>query len=1007
MKNNNYENKFFQIRNYFKSSLIFFLCIIFNNVHAQEKTITGRVVDESGVPLAGVNIIIEGTQTGTLSDFDGNFTINAPSNSKLVFSYVGMKAQTVSIGNQTQLNTVMQEDLSALDEVVVVGYGTRKRSDMIASVTSVDPANMTKVATADVAEMLRGKAAGVRVTLGDGGPLGNSSIVIRGQNALNGELTGAYIIVDGVPAGSINDINPNDIESLEVLKDAAALAIYGSRGANGVVLITTRRGKLGITSINYNGATGLQTFNRAFDIYSGDEFAQLKREAFRTSNGGVYRPDSEIFSALELESVQTGNYIDWEKLILRTGTTHNHQISISSGTEKTKVYSSFNFFQNEGIIPNSAGTRVSGRFNIDQEVTKWLKVGVNTSLQYSREDGPNVGGILLTAISTSPLGRVFNDDGSLRFLPGDFSENRNPLIDLYETNTRDDSRNDIVNIFADLTLFKGLNYRINASRRSWNNKQRSYNSTNSVTGIIRGGIGSGFIYFQDNEEWQVENILTYKPEFKSDKHKLDITVLHSASEQKYTNFRNTSDQIPNDILGINGLETALINIPLIAESRSGLVSFAGRVEYGYDSRYYMLVSARADGSTRFGVNNKWGYFPAVGVSWNAHNESFLKNITAINQLKFSSSYGDIGNQTIGNGGTLTSGVQRDYILGGQQVSGLIPGDRLANPDLKWETTTTLNVKMDFGFLSNRINGTVEWYDSRTRDLLQSESLPTGLGYTNRLVNKGEIQNTGIEANLDLGIVRTNDLKVNLGFIFTKNTNKLLSLGGIDGDGDGREDDNVGNRWFIGKSLGGHFQRMGIGIFQQGEDIVNSAQPTAMPGDIKQLDVNGDGIINDDFDRVFTDGVEAWFGTVSLNMEYKGIDFSADVNIVEGRTRYNTFLVGYNEGGSLRGIKNGIKQNYWTPENPGGNFPRPSEANDPTNLFTIALQDASYIRLQNVTLGYSLPSQALDILGLNKLRFYVTGSNLITITDYQSFSPEKNPNEYPEAVTIVAGLQLSF
>ncbi len=512
MKKNNQKDKLL-VGQYFRSSLVMMICFICSNIIAQDKTITGVIVDEAGVPLPGVNIIIKGTNTGTQGDFDGNYNIQASLGQTLTFSYVGMTPVSVVVGNETTIDITMQLD-SQLDEVVVVGYGTRRKSDLIASVASVDPEQMTKVATADVAEMLRGKASGVRVTLDDGGPLGNSTIVLRGQNALDGSQVSAYIIVDGVPAGSINDINPNDIESLEILKDAAALAIYGARGANGVVLITTKRGKLGVTSVNYNGSMGLQQFNRNFDIYSGAEFAQLKREAFRTSNGGTYLPDSQIFSGLELESVQSGNYIDWERLILRTGTTHNHQVSISSGTENTTVYTSFNFFQNEGIIPNSAGTRVSGRINVDQKINEWLKLGVNTSLQFSREDGPNVGGVLLNSITTSPLGRVFNDDGSLRLLPGDFSENRNPLIDLQETNTRDDSRNDIVNIFADVTLFKGLNYRINASRRSWNNKQRSYNTTNSITGIINGGVGSGFIYFQDNEEWQIENILTYKPQFR-------------------------------------------------------------------------------------------------------------------------------------------------------------------------------------------------------------------------------------------------------------------------------------------------------------------------------------------------------------------------------------------------------------------------------------------------------------------------------------------------------------
>jgi TonB-dependent starch-binding outer membrane protein SusC len=1008
MKNNKRGNALFWGGNYLRAILILFMCILCSNANAQQKLISGKVFDSKGMPIPGVNILIEGTKTATQSDYDGGFSISAATGNKLVFSSIGMQKYSVVVGAQTSIKVVLQEEAQSLDEVVVsIGYGVRKKSDLIASVVSVNPKDMLKVPTSNVAEMLRGKASGVQITLNDGGPLGDSKIVVRGQNSLNGDKIAAYVIVDGVPAGSINDINPNDIESLEVLKDAAALAIYGARGANGVVLITTKRGKLGTTSVTYTGSLGVQTFNRNFDIYNGDEFAQLKREAFRTSNGGVYKPDADIFSALELESVQTGKYIDWEKLILRTGLVKEHQVAISSGTENTKVYTSFNFYQNDGQIPNSQGTRVSGRFNIDQKINEWLKIGVNTSLQFSREDGPNVGNILLTSITTSPLGQVYNEDGSLRYLPGGFAENKNPLIDINETNTRSDSRNDIINIFADLTLFKGFKYRMNASRRSWNNKEQSYNTSESVTGIINGSVGSGYVYFRDNSEWQIENIFTYKPDLGSDKHNLDITAVQSSSENNYSEYRDSFNQVPNDILGVYGLESALIHVPTIAASRYGLVSFAARAEYGYDSRYFMSLSMRADGSTKFGETNKWGYFPAVGLSWNAHNETFLKNLTAINKLKFSTSYGSIGNQTIDAGGTLTSGLQRDYILGGQQVSGIVPGTRLANPDLKWETTTTLNAKLDFGFLSNRITGTVEWYDSKTTDLLQSESLPTGLGYTNRLVNKGELQNTGIEANLDLGIVRTKDFKLNLGFIFTKNKNKLISLGGIDGDGDGKEDDNVGNKWFIGKSLGGYYQRMGIGIFQQGEDIINSAQPTALPGSIKQLDVNGDGKIDDTFDRVFTPGIEDWYGTVSLDMSYKGWDFTAVVNTVQGRTKYNAYLVGYSEGGSLRGIKNGIKQDYWTPENPGGNFPRPSEANDPENLFTLALQDASYIRLQNVSLGYSLPKMAIEKIGLSKFRIYTTGSNLYTVTDFESFSPEKNPNEYPEPVTIVAGVQLGF
>lgn len=1006
MKKNIHHHVPFLSNSGIRLGLILLMCFILTNLNAQQKDITGTVSDESGTTLPGVSVIIKGTSTGVQTDFDGKFSIKASPDQTLTFSYLGMKAVSILVGSKTKIDVTLEEDAATLDEIVVVGYGSRKKSDLIASVTSIEPTEMTKVATSDVGQMLRGKAAGVQISLNDAGPNGSSSITIRGTNSLSGN-PGAFIIVDGVPVGALNDINPNDIESLEILKDAAATAIYGSRGANGVILITTKRGKQGKTSISYRGDVGVQNYNRNFDIYSGDEFAQLKREAFRTSNLGVYVPDEQIFSALELESVQNQDYINWEDLILGTGVTHNHNLSISTASEKTKVYSSFNIFNQDGIIANSFSNRVTFRFNIDQKINDWLKIGANTSLQYSRENSPNVGAILLTSITTSPLGKVYNDDGSLRFLPGGFEENKNPLIDLTETETINDSRNDILNIFADVSPFKGFNYRFNASRRSWNSRNRSYNTSNSITGVTNGSVGSGFIQFQDNVQWQIQNVFTYKPTFTSEKHNLDLTAVHEVSENKYNFFQNSASQIPNDILGINGLQSALVNNPSIGASRNSILGFVGRAEYGYDSRYYISLSARADAASVFGENNKWGYFPAAGLSWNAHNESFLKEVKEINKLKFSVTYGQVGNSAIGPSQTLTSGLIRDYIINGQQVSGAIPGSQLANPDLKWETTTTLNAKLDFGLFSNRISGTFEYYDGRTTDLLQDESLPPLLGYTFQKVNLGELQNSGIEANLNFGVIRKEDFNVDLGFIFTRNRNKLLSLGGADEDGDGIEDDNIGNGWFIGKSIFNYYQFVGIGIFQEGEDIINSAQPAAMPGDVKLLDVNGDGVIDADNDRVYTDRNPDWFGSINLSANYKGLDFSADLNFVEGVTRYNTFLVGYTEGGSLRGIKNGIKQDYWLPSNPGGNFPRPSEANDPQNLFAMGLQDASYMRLQNITMGYTLPQYVLESFGLSKLRLYVTGTNLITITDYESFSPELSPTSYPEPVTIVAGLQLGF
>ncbi len=560
-------------------------------------------------------------------------------------------------------------------------------------------------------------------------------------------------------------------------------------------------------------------------------------------------------------------------------------------------------------------------------------------------------------------------------------------------------------MFLDITPFKGFKYRLNTSRRSWNYKRKSYNTTNSLAGIANNGQGSGSIQFQDLVEWQIENIITYNFNLKESNH-FTFTGVQSISETQSNNFQNSSDRIPNDILGINGLEGALLNTPTISAYKRGIVSAVGRFEYDYDNKYYFTVAGRADGSTVFGRNNKWAFFPSANIGWNIHKEKFMEKLTQVNNLKLRFSYGSVGNEAINPGQSQSTANQNNYVIDGVQVSGYVPGPTLPNPDLKWETSTTFNSAVDFGFFNDRITSTVEYYITRTKDLLVYEQLDLTSGYSNRLSNIGEIENRGIEVTVNTDIIRKDDFKLRLGLSFTKNNNKIISLYGKDADGDGIEDDDIANRWFIGQPIGVYYQYQPIGIFQEGEDIVNSAQPLAVPGDIKLRDVNGDGVINDK-DRVITSQAPDWYGTVSLGVEYKGFDMSADFYTVQGVIKNNPFLYGYTEGGSLRGIKNGIKQNYWTPENPGGNFPRPREGNDPSNIYNLGLQDASYVRLQNITMGYSFSKSLIEKMGLSNLRLYVTGSNLITITDFQSFSPEKNPSEYPEPVTVVTGLKLGF
>ena len=985
-------------------------------VMAQNKiTVAGKVTDEQGQGFPGANILVQGTSTGTSSDANGNFVVEASDDATLIISFIGYKTQTVAVAGRTSFDISLVADIASLSEVVVVGYGTQKKSDVISSVAQVNPETMLKVPSADVGEMIRGRAPGVLVTLSNAAPGGSSNILIRGTRSLTGGNS-PLVLADGVPVNSINDINPNDIASFEILKDAAAAAIYGSRASNGVILITTKRAKVGKTEMNYNGFYGVQTVKRYFDTYSGDEFANLKREAYRTSNGGVYGPDASVFTPIEQEVLQSRQFIDWSKELLRPSPYQSHNISFSTGTEKTTVYSSINYMNQQGMYPGTDFNRVILRLNADQKISEWLKFGVNTTFNISGRNEPGTQQPLISSITASPLGKIYNDDGTYRIHPTGVVESFNPLLDLKEvTNVRKQSSN-IINLFFDVTPWKGFKYRLNASRKSDVRRNENYATGKSLAGVQSGGLGSGYIEFRDSTEYQLENILTYTKSY--DKHNLGFTFVQSIIETTGQYTQTSGSGFPNDLLGIYGLPSAAITTARIRTDKRDLVSFVGRVQYDYSGKYYVNASFRTDGSSVFGKNNKWANFPSVGIGWNVHTENFLQG-SIVSNLKLRTTYGSVGNQAITPYQSQSVASARDYVINGIKVSGYAPGSTLPNPNLKWETSTTFNAAVDFGLWQNRVSGTVEYYDTRTTDLLVRATIPSSTGYQYQYQNIGEIQNKGIEVALNTIAYEKNDLVVNVGVMFTKNINKILHLYG-DKDGDGIEDDDKANNWFIGYPTSVGYRYKAVGIFQQGENIVSSAQPKALPGDIKLLDKDNSGVI-DDKDRVITPtGVPDWYGSIYSDIKYKGIDFSFNVVSVQGITRDNPYLYEYVKGGSLRGVLNGVKQNYWTPENPTGNWPRPNSQADAPNITTLGFQDASYIRLQNVTLGYTLNEALISKLHLTKLRIYVSVQNPWTSTKFQAYSPDRSPQtqaqdqtgtggsaQYPEAISIVGGLQIKF
>lgn len=969
---------------------------------ASSRRITGVVTDDKGEPLIGANVTVKGDKAvGVITDLDGKFALDIPAKGTLLVSYIGYHSQEMPLSAKDFVTIKLSEDSKSLDEVVVVGYGVMKKSDIISSVTSVKADKMTKATTLDIGEMLRGKAAGVQITTSYAGPGGGSNIQIRGVNSISGG-TSPIIVADGVVMGAINDINPNDIASVEILKDAAAQAIYGARAANGVILITTKRGESGKTSVNYNGFYGVQKVTRNFDVYTPEEFVQYKREAYRTTNKGEYGEDANVFSKLELESINNKEYIDWQKELMRTGSIQNHDISITSGGERTKIFVSANFKQQQGVISNTDFTKAQIRFNLDQKINSWFKLGLNSYIGISESNDPGMSAILKDAVTCSPLGKVYDEEGNLNMHPTGLQENWNPLIDIQEKTLTKKSRNDLVDLFLDFSITKGLTFRIKGSRRSWNYKQETYNTADSKAGSYTGK-GSGNLNNQDNNEWTIDNILTYDRIFG--KHSVSGTLIQSFSEKNAYANTISGSLIPNDILGIYGLESAEKITPSISGSRRRLISTALRMQYNYDSRYYITASGRRDGSSVFGAHNKWGVFPAMAVGWNLYRETFMQPFKALTNLKLRVSYGSVGNEAIDPYGSIASADQWDYFSTGK-LSGFTPGATLSNPKLKWETSTTLNTAIDFGFFDNRITGTFEWYRTRTTDLLVNRSINSSTGYTTMKDNIGEIQNSGVELQLEGVIVKNRDLTLQAGITFSKNKNEIRKLFG-DQNGDGVEDDYPANNWFIGQPISVWRTYEAIGIWQESEKdaIAKSAQPTAQPGDIKIFDRDENGILNEE-DKVIISKMPKWNASFNLNATYKGFDLSMDISTVQGKLKDNPFLSEYEYGGNLRGVFNGIKVDYWTPENPNGNFPRPT-TNGANELAILARQDASYIRLQNLSLGYSFPTSILSKLRLTKLRVYVTGQNLWTITDYQSYSPEQAADAYPEARTISGGLQLSF
>ena len=972
----------------------------FEETPAEQQTenlqVSGKVTDDKGETLPGVSVKIAGTSSGTVTDINGNYSISAPEGSSLVFSYIGFKTQTIVV-KQGRLDVVMAVDEAGtrLNEVVVVGYGTQKRSDITGSVTSVPKERLSQLPVTNVLQAVQGAAPGITITQGSSVPGAEPSALVRGRNSINAQ-SGPYVVVDGIPltktGGSLNDINPNDIASMEILKDASAVAIYGTNGANGVILITTKRGSTGKPVIKYSAYAGVEGMAHTLAPRSGPEYVQKYADWLKQTGQVQTQP---VPNANELENYNAGRTIDWLDEATQQGVLQDHNLSVSGGTEDVKYYVSGDYLHQKGVIRGYQYKRASVRTNLDVNVTRYLKVGTSLFVTANNYDGGRAN--LLNATAMSPYGQQYNTDGTYTIYPM-FPEQlfANPLLGL-TTDREDRSTNFNGNAFAEVNIWKGLKFKLNAGYSYIPARNASYvgrqgNDTNN---------GSANTESSESNAYTIENILSYAKDWN--KHHIDVTALYSAQQKKYFRTNANATGFVNDELSFNNLSAGSTATVASYADKRALNSQMGRVNYSYNSKYLLTVTARRDGSSVFGANtSKYGLFPSAALGWNISKESFMQDLRFVDNLKIRGSYGKSGNEAIAIYQTLTTNNTNRYPFDGVIYVGTTPNN-LGNADLHWETTTGANLGLDFSFLKSRLSGTIDYYKNKTRDLLLQRSLPIITGYSRIYDNIGKTSNTGLEISLNTRNIEANGFRWESGIVFGTNKNKIVDLYGD-------KKDDLGQRWFIGQPISVIYDYRLQGVWQEGEDP-SGQDPGAKPGDLKFADLNHDGKITPDADKeVIGNPNPKWTGGLTNTFHYKNLHLNVFIQTAQGATRNNPDLTYADETGRRN---TPADVGYWTAENKSNT--RPSLAYKNVRGYGFA-SDASYTRIKDVTLSYVFSPALLQRLKLGGLTVYASGRNLHTFTNWVGWDPEASyssrgsgdwTNNYPVNRTFVFGANISL
>lgn len=952
---------------------LFFLTILFlQGVHAQNTSVRGLVTDAKGEALIGVNVTEVGnTNNGAITDINGVFTLSVPSQGQIQVSYLGYKTEVVNVNNRTNITVRLTEDNQLLDEVIVIGYGNQRREAVTGSVASIKGDAMREVPATNITGALQGRVAGVDMTQTSSKPGAGMQIRIRGTRSLTAS-NDPLVVLDGIPfAGSISDINPSDIRSVDILKDASATAIYGSRGANGVLLVTTNKGTKGQrATVSYTQYTGLKTMFAPVPMMNNVEFAALRAAAGQFNN-----------TLDESNDVNT----DWQSLLFANSMTTNHDIAVSGGAEKSNYSFGVGYHYDQALTPGQDYTRYSLRSSVDQEIGNWLRVGFSSNSNFSINKGNNLS--FYNVLSMSPLATPYNEDGSLKRtikmpLDEQFVTTRSVvegLGDSWIDQTK--AFGSYNNLYAEVKLPKieGLKYRVNLGANFRMSNGGSFTGV-GVFSVNPTTLSTASISNSLTTNWAVENLLTYDRVF-ADKHQVNAVLLYSAEETMFNSSHVSARDIPSTAFQFYNLGHAAGEISVNPNYqnyyRSGLISTMGRVMYAYDSKYMISATLRRDGSSRLAKGNKFHTYPAISAGWNINNESFMSDVKFVNMLKVRAGYGQTSNQSVDPYKTLGLLSTRPYNFGDNVYDTGFYVSELPNDKLGWEYSITTNYAVEFALFNNRLSGTLEHYVTNTKDLLLRVNLPSTAGVGSYVANVGETQNKGFEITLNGVIIDNKDgWSWEAGLNLYSNKNKIVALAS------GRESDES-NWWFVGKPVNVIYDYEKIGLWQEGDAFLTKYEPGGNPGMIR---VKYTGDFNEDgspvrqigpADRQIIDVEPNFKGGFNTRVAYKNIDLNVVGAFQSGGTLISTLYSSSGYLNMLSGRRNNVKVDYWTPENTNAKYPKPggiTSSDNPKYGSTLGYFDGSYLKVRAISLGYNVEQKWLKDAGVSRLRVYATVQN---------------------------------